>query len=220
MPKNKKVKGFCAHPGCGDPVITGGKHYNGKWYHNPCFIANSYGIPNRNPGQTPRRSAPPYQEIKQITAGEDFEPEMDNSGEEMDLRYNTNPLDNLQVLAHAKNVTLAANPTNRGKQMFYVYQGPADRATNIVRMRSYPQANQYYKDVVDGKMGLSHNPLSRTTKIGMIVLGVAIVGVIAFYIWKRRRDGLTKNRAPSVADAPSSQGTGSPSPGDGFGGVK
>lgn len=182
MAKNRKVKGFCGF--CGDPVITGGRKYGAKWFHNPCYAAQSYGGPqNIRKGQRPRRSAPPWREM------------LERSEEELNPieSINQNPLDDLEILAHASNVTLAANPPG-GRSMFYIWQGPRTAAANIVRFPTYNQANQYYRDVIDGKTGVSHNPSGSggKIKVGMIVLGVAALGLLIYWLYRRNKLGKIK----------------------------
>ena len=214
MPKNRKVKGFCAF--CTDPVITGGKNYGGKWYHNPCYVAHSYGLPQGNvKGKYPRRSAPPQREMTERSESH-LNPVEDNSNTSF------NPQGDLEILAHAQNVTLASNPPG-SKAMFFIYQGPRTAATNIVRFPTYQQANQYYRDVIDGKIGVStSNPKpGMSAKWKIIVIGVSLVGVAAlvFWLWKRRQTATKRKTMTTMADTETSMGTGTVNT-DGFSGWK
>lgn len=202
MPRNMKVKGFCAF--CGDPVVTGGRRLGNKWYHNPCFVAASYGAPqNVVRNKRPRRSAPPRKEIR----------ERSEMGLNPMMEFSENPVEDLEILAHAKNVTLASNPPGV-KPMYYIWQGSPERAQNIIRFKTYPQANRYYRDVIDGKVGVG-NP-RKFGKVLPIAIGVIVLGIIVFWVYKNR-DSMGK-KAGAIKNVLTSQGTGTVET-DGFGGL-
>ncbi len=223
MPKNRKVKGFCNF--CGDPVITGGKQYSGKWYHAPCYVAHSYGMPqNVKPGAKPRRSAPPWREIKERseeglnpigvfpgthTRRREEEPDMAGMVMNPEEKF-----PELEILAHAHNVTLGMNPLSKGgAQRYFIWEGPRATAQNIVRFPNYPQANQYYRDVIDGKIGVAKNPSSRFRMRPIYIIGgIVLVAALAYWIYRKRATvgGKVKEVAAKMAS--------SPKPLDGFGG--
>jgi hypothetical protein len=192
MSKNRKVKGFCAF--CHDPVITGGKQFGGKWYHGPCYVAHSYGMPQDiEKGKKPRRSAPPKREIRERVE-EGWNPV------ESDI-----PETKMEILAHANNVTFAMDPPAKGKpQQYYIWHGPRAGATNIVRFPTYNQANQYYRDVIDGKTGVTKSLSRFKTKQVLIVLSVVAAAGVIYWLWKKRQAALTKqkvaNKTTSTAD--------------------
>jgi hypothetical protein len=205
MAKNRKVKGFCGF--CGDPVITGGKEYGTKWYHNPCYVAHSYGMPQDiKRGEKPRRSAPPRREIRERSE-EDLNPvEVHAGGIQPEL----------EVLAHANNVTLGMNPMRKGApQMYYIWQGPRASAQSIVRFPTYNQANQYYRDVIDGKSG-TKNPGSRF-RMRPIFWIAGVVGVVALAYWIYKRRSTIQGKVKQVAGIAAKMAA-APRPPDGFGG--
>lgn len=210
MAKNKKVKGFC--PLCDDPVVTGGKRIGGKWYHNPCAVAHSYGMP-QNPRRhvKPRRSSPPWREMR-YRIDEGYNP-MEGSLEDL-----PEP-EEMQYLAHAHNTTLATNPYDQ-KNKFYIWEGPRETAQNIVRLPTYQQANQYYRDVIDSKSGVK-NPGSgggHKVRTVLIVGGVIALGILAYYLYRRRQNQLGKKK---LDEMPTSNGTGvAASDGSNFNGMK
>jgi hypothetical protein len=206
MAKNRKVKQFCGY--CGDPVVTGGKEYDGKWFHNPCYVAHTYGMPkDKNRSNNPRHSAPTRQEV------------FDRSEREMNPIESSLPESKMEILAHSQNVTFAMDPPKKGvPQQYYIWHGPRASAINIVRFPTYNQANQYYRDVIDGKAGVK-NPTRGGVKWKTIIIVVGVVGAVALIYWLYKRGTLGKiKKAIPAFNPPTSQGTGVNAT-DGFGGV-
>jgi hypothetical protein len=191
MAKKKKVKGICAH--CNEPVVSGGKREGNLIYHNPCYTDHSYGpVQNIKKGQRPRRMSPPEKEINARSV----------LGLDATLNETGNPGEDLNILAHARNVTLASNPAGE-KSAFFVWEGPRTLTKNMVRFPTYKQANNFYRDAVDGKYGMFRNNPMPAVKIGLIVIGLAGAVALGIYLYKKRNVGALnklKEKATEVKD--------------------